>query len=431
MGGECLNTGCVPSKSLLAAAKAAHEIGAAARFGIDAGPPEIDFARVHAYVHRVIAAIAPHDSAERLEALGCRVIRAAARFVDPQTVEVAGERIRARRFVIATGSRPAIPPLEGLERTPYFTNETLFDNSVLPEHLIVIGGGPIGCEMAQAHRRLGAQVTLIDAGPILPRDDPDAVSVVRETLAGEGVALHERTKITRVAAREGCVTVTLPDRAIDGSHLLVAAGRTRSFEGLGLDAAGVTHDANGIVVDARMCTTNRRVYAAGDAAGGAFTHLAAYHASIVLQNVLFRLPAKRDLGALPWVTFTDPELAQIGMTEAQARAVHGDAVRAIRAEFAENDRAQTDAATAGFAKIVTARRGRVLGATIVGRNAGELVLPWSLAIAQKLRVKALASAIVPYPTLSEVSRAAAGQFYAPLLFGARTRMVVKFLRLFG
>jgi pyruvate/2-oxoglutarate dehydrogenase complex dihydrolipoamide dehydrogenase (E3) component len=435
MGGDCLNTGCVPSKTLLAAAKVAYTIRNANRYGIGAAEPLVDFAAVHDYVHKVIGTIAPHDSVERFTTLGCTVIKARARFVDDRTVEAGGKLVRARRFVIATGSRAAVPPIVGLEDLPYFTNETLFDNVALPEHLVVIGAGPIGCEMAQAHRRLGSAVTVLDIGQMLPRDDPDAVAVVRSSFAAEGIRLLENVKPVRVEKRGQRIAVLLAgdgESAIEGSHLLIATGRKSNVENLGLEAAGIRFDHRGIEVDSRLRTSNRRVYAAGDVAGSyQFTHLANYHAGIVLRNALFRLPARSDLRTLSWATYTDPELVQVGMSEAQARQSHGDNIRVLRAEFADNDRAQTENAIHGFIKVIVSKRGRVLGVTIVGRTAGELALPWVLAISKGIRVGALATTIVPYPTLSEISKRAAGNFYAPRLFGRRTRILVRLLGWLG
>jgi pyruvate/2-oxoglutarate dehydrogenase complex dihydrolipoamide dehydrogenase (E3) component len=398
--------------------------------------PEVDFTKVRDYVHEVIAKIAPHDSIERFTALGCTVIKARARFLDDRTVEADGNRIRARRFVIATGSRAAVPSIPGLADVPYLTNETLFDNAVLPQHLVIIGAGPIGCEMAQAHRRLGSQVTILDLGPMLPRDDPEAVAVIRNSFAAEGIGVMERVTILRIEMRVRGIGVALAhdggERWIAGSHLLIATGRTPNVEGLGLEAAGIRCGPKGIEIDAHLRSSNRRVYAAGDVAGGyQFTHLANYHAGIILRSALFRLPARTDLRALPWVTYTDPELAQVGMTEAQARQLHGDRARVRRAELADNDRAQAESATQGFIKVMVSKHGRVLGATIVGRQAGELALPWILSVSRGLRIGAMATAIAPYPTFSEISKRAAGEFYRPKLFSRRTRALVRLLGLLG
>jgi len=432
MGGDCLNFGCVPSKSLLAAARLAEIMRRSTALGIASTPPHVDFAAVMDSVHKVIAAIAPNDSVERFERFGVRVLRAEARFTNPHTVRAGDIEIRPRRFVIATGSHPAVPAIPGLDRTPYLTNETVFANRERPEHLVVIGGGPIGIEMAQAHRRLGARVTVLDIGPLLPRDDPELVAFLAQRLTSEGIAAHPRVEITNIERDGEAIVLRLADGGrITGSHLLVAAGRRPSIEALDLPAAGIEASAKGIAVDARMRTTNRRAFAVGDVTGGPqFTHVANYHAGIVIRNALFRLPAKIDYRALPWVTYTDPELAQVGLTEVAARAA-GVVVRVLRWPFVENDRAQTERDTEGLVKVVLQRNGRVLGASILGAAAGDLILPWALAISQKLKIGALANLIAPYPTRSEASKRAAGCYYTPTLFSSRTRRLVRLLAHFG
>lgn len=443
MGGDCLNTGCVPSKSLLAAAHAAHAQGAGARFGIAARAPAVDFAAVSAHVQDVIASIAPHDSAERFEGLGCTVLGAEGRFVAPDCVAAGEDRIHARRFVIATGSRAFVPPIPGLDSVPYLTNETVFGLKDAPAHLIVIGGGPIGVEMAQAHRRLGCRVTLIEGLTILNRDDPELVAVVRRALAADGIEVIEGARVGAVAGNVAgnvaraatAVSVTLDGpggrRTVDGSHLLVAVGRAANVDGLGLEAAGIDYSRKGIAVDARLRTSNRRVFAIGDVAGGPqFTHVAGYHAGIVIRNSLFRLPARADHRAVPWVTYADPELAAVGLSEAEAKA-RGIDHTVLRANFADNDRARAERATDGLLKAVVGRKGRVLGAAIVGAHAGELILPWVFAVQGKLAIGDLASVIAPYPTLSEITKRAAGSWYTPRLFSARTRRLVRFLGRFG
>ncbi|MBI1869163.1 MAG: FAD-dependent oxidoreductase [Methylocystis sp.] len=433
MGGDCLNAGCVPSKSLLAAAKAAHALRSAAAFGVRGGAPQIDFRAVHDHVHGVIAAIAPHDSEERFRSLGCTVLRERARFLDERTVAAGDARVKARRFVVATGSRAAVPPIPGLDGLAFLTNETLFELTELPRHLLVIGAGPIGCEMAQAFRRLGAEVSVIDMGPMLPKDDAEAAAVVRQALQADGVTLLENAGIARAEQDEAGAALVLADGGrLAGSHLLVAAGRAANVEGLDLDKAGVRFNRKGVEVDARLRTSNPRIFAAGDVAGGPqFTHWAGHHAGIVLRNALFRLPAKVDARALPWVTFTDPELAQVGLTEAEARARHGERVRVLRADFADNDRARAERNAQGFLKAIVDKRGRILGATIVGPQAGELIPTWGLALSGGLRIGALAGMIAPYPTLGEINKRAAGSFYAPTLFGSRTRWLVRLLGMFG
>jgi pyruvate/2-oxoglutarate dehydrogenase complex dihydrolipoamide dehydrogenase (E3) component len=429
MGGDCLNTGCVPSKALIAAAHAAAAVRHSGRFGVNGHEPEVDFSRVHGHVHGVIAAIAPHDSVERFEGLGVTVLQAAGRFTSPTEVAAGGERIRARRFVIATGSSPAVPPIPGLAETPYLTNETVFALTERPGHLIVLGGGPIGIEMAQSFRRLGAAVTLLDIATILPRDEPEAVEVLRRRLVAEGVALHERAVIASVSRSANGVAVALADGAsIEGTHLLVAAGRRPNVAGLGLDEAGIAATPRGITVDAGLRTTNRRVFAIGDVAGGPqFTHIAGYHASLVIRSALFGLPVKTDYAALPWVTYADPELAHVGLTEAEARKA-GHPVTVLAEPLSGNDRAQAERETEGLIKIVLGKRGRILGVTIVGPRAGEMLGLWGLAIQKRMAIGAVASTLAPYPTMAEISKRAAGRWYTPTLFGARTRRIVGLLQ---
>jgi pyruvate/2-oxoglutarate dehydrogenase complex dihydrolipoamide dehydrogenase (E3) component len=430
MGGDCLNYGCVPSKSLLAAAKLANAWRHGAAFGIAHTPPHIDFAAVMDSVQRVIARLAPNDSVERFAALGVDVIQAEARFVDPRAVRAGdGPLVRPRRFVIATGSAPVVPPIPGLDGVPFLTNETVFASRVLPEHLIVIGGGPVGIELAQAHRRLSAPVTVIDAGPLLPRDDPELVALLAECLAGEGIALMPSTAIAGVERAGSGIAVQLANgERIAGSHLLVAAGRRPNLAALDLAAAGIAANDAGIVVDRRLHTTNRRAFAIGDAVAGGprFTHVALQQAGIVIRNALFRLPARVDYRALPWVTYTDPELAQVGLTEAEAKRA-GSAARVLRWSFADNDRAHTERDTTGVVKVVTSQRGRILGVTILGAAAGDLIVPWALAISQNLRIGAMANLVVPYPSRGEAGKRAAGSFYTPTLFGRRTRRIVRLL----
>ncbi len=438
MGGDCLNYGCVPSKALLAAAKRVSVSRGFRAFGLEGAPPRVDFAAVMDHVHGVIAAIEPNDSQERFEGLGVRVLRAAGRFTGPDTVEAGGTRIRARRIVIATGSSPVTPPIPGLESVPFLTNETVFENRVLPRHLIVIGGGPIGIEMAQAHRLLGADVTVLEALPrIMPHDDPELVTLLTERLRADGVTIRTGAAIRRIERAGETIAVVLAtadgEERIVGSHLLVAVGRRANLDALALDKAGIARGAKGeLVIDRRLRTTNRRVYAVGDAAGGPqFTHVASYHAGIVLRNILFRLPAKVDYRALPWVTYSEPELAQVGLTEAAAAARHGGDLTVLRWPFHENDRAQAERDTHGLVKVLTRKNGRVLGASILGAHAGELIQPWGLAISQGLKVGALASLMAPYPTLAEASKRAAGSFFAPKLFGDRTRTLVRWLQRLG
>lgn len=435
MGGDCLNYGCVPSKALIAAGKHAKAMTDGADFGITPVKPQVDFAKVNAHVKDVIAGIAPMDSVERFEGLGVTVLQGAGSFVDKRTVEVNGQKIKARRIVIATGSSAATPPIPGLDQVSYLTNENIFDLTTCPEHLIIIGGGPIGMEMAQAHVRLGARVTVLEAFKLLGKDDPELTAIVLDRLRSEGADLREGVKIGRIDQTGGDVSITLQtetgEEIIKGRHLLVAAGRKPNLGGLNLEAAGIDYTPRGIKVDDRLRTTNKKVFAIGDVAGGLqFTHVAGYHAGIVIRNALFRVPAKADHSSVPWVTYTDPEMAHVGLTEEMARQKMSK-VEVLRWPFAENDRAAAERKTEGLIKVITDSHARILGASIVGPGAGELILPWIMAVSQGMKVSTMASVIAPYPTMSEVSKRAAGSYYTPTLFSARTRFVVRFLSMFG
>ncbi len=435
MGGDCLNYGCVPSKALLAAAKRADAVRTASTFGIDVIEAQVDHARVHDYVHGVIAAIAPNDSVERFTGLGVRVIEAQANFLDKNTVEAGRFLIRARRFVVATGSSPVIPPIPGLDEVPYYTNETIFDVSERIQHLIVLGGGPIGMEIAQAHRMLGAHVTVIDAATILGREDPEAARIIIDRFTDSGIMLQPGTRVERVEKAVQGVGVHIGKQGeteiIKGSHLLVATGRKPTVKGLSLERAGIVFDARGIKVNSRLRTTNPRVYAIGDVVGGLqFTHLANYHAGIVIRNVLFRIRAKVG-AAIPRVTFTDPELAQIGLTEAEARTRYRRRIRILRWPYADNDRAQTEHVSHGFIKVITRTDGRILGCTIVGAEAGELIQLWVMALAKDMRIGDVTGLVLPYPTLSELSKRVAYTFYQPTLTKRWLRTIIDLLRRLG
>ena len=431
MGGDCLNTGCVPSKALIAAASRAHAMRNSGKFGIAPVEPEIDFAAVMDHVHGVIAAIAPIDSQERFEGLGVKVIRAHATFTGERSVEGGGVNVRAKHIVIATGSRPFIPPIEGLGETPHLTNETIFNNRTLPGHLIVIGGGPIGVELAQAHARLGAEATIIEGGPsILGKDDPELVDVVRTQLIKDGVRIIEGAVVDAVAGDENGVTVRAGQQTIAGTHLLVAVGRAPTVDGLNLEAAGVDYDRKGVKVDGALRTTNKRVYAMGDVAGGRqFTHVAGYHASVLVRRILFKAPAKNNEHLAPWVTYTDPEIAQTGLTEREAKEKFGN-IKVARWEASENDRAQAERDMRGLIKVMTKNNGEILGASIVGKEAGELIQPWAYALANGQKIKSFTNYIAPYPTRGELSKRAAGAWYTPTLFSGRTRKLVSLLSVF-
>lgn len=435
MGGDCLNAGCVPSKALLAAAHAAQNMRESDTFGIKPAEPSVDWAQVNQHVHKVIAAIAPNDSVERFEGLGVKVIQAKAQFIDEKTVEAGDVQVRAKYFVLATGSSAFVPPIEGIDQISYFTNENIFGNRDAVDHLVVIGGGPIGMELAQAHRRLGAKVTVMEVARLLMKDDPELTAIVIDRLRGEGVNFYEGGRNLRLEKRDdGFAAYCEMDEGeacVEGSHLLVATGRRANVDGLNLKAAGVRFSPHGVDVDSRLRTSNHRIFAIGDVAGPyQFTHMAAYQAGIVIRNMLFKLSARVDYSAVPWVTYTDPELAHVGMSEADAEESGRD-VRVLKWSFEENDRAQAEKRTEGLIKVITEKNGRILGADIVGLHAGELIQPWILAISQKMKIGAMAGMIAPYPTLAEVNKRIAGSFYTEKLFSAGTKKLVRFLMRFS
>jgi pyruvate/2-oxoglutarate dehydrogenase complex dihydrolipoamide dehydrogenase (E3) component len=436
MGGDCLNYGCVPSKAIIAAGKHAHAIGEAPSLGVSAGEVKIDYKQVHKHIHSVIGAIAPNDSVERYTAMGVKVIQESAAFVDRETVVAGDHQIKARRFVVATGSTAFVPPIPGLDSVDYLTNETLFDRTRKSRHLIVIGGGPIGMEMAQAHRRLGSEVTVIEGLKALGKDDPELAAVVLGRVRAEGVEILEGAKVTAVEKRGKTgvrVTVETDDgeATVDGSDILIATGRKANVEGLGLDEAGIKHDRAGIKVGANLRSSNRRVYAIGDVAGGLqFTHVAGYHAGLVIQQILFRLPARENREIIPWATFTDPELAHVGLTEDTARKRAGK-IHVLRWPYVENDRAQAEGKTDGLIKMVTDKKGRILGVSIAGAGAGELINMWALAITNKMKLSDVRGFVPAYPTMTEIGKRAAITYYAPMTRKPFIRKLITFLRRFG
>ena len=435
MGGDCLNTGCVPSKAMLEAAKIAKIANnGMPSMGISAGQAQIDFGAVKAHVRDVIAGIAPHDSEERFRGLGVNVIKSEASFTSKDSVTAIqdGEPIsvRAKYFVVATGSHPVAPPINGLEGVSYYTNETIFDLNEKPQHLIIIGGGPIGIEMAQAHRRLGCDVTVLEAFAIMGRDDPDLVGRLMTKMTDEGIRLIEQARITSITQNGARIMIDISDgESIEGTHLLVAAGRRPNIDTLNLEAANISYDARGIQTDNRLRSSNKRVYAIGDVAGQhQFTHVAGYHAGIVIRNILFKLPAKLRDDAIPWVTYTDPELAQTGLTWTEAVSRYGaEAVRRTDWELRDNDRARAARRTEGLIRVISDKKGKILGASILAPNAGELIHSWTLALQAGLKMSAMAGTIAPYPSWSEASKRAAGAFFTERLFSARTKKLVQFL----
>jgi len=435
MGGDCLNYGCVPSKSLLSAAKAFYHVKQSDYFGVQTEKLSLDFNKVMQHVKHVITTIEKNDSVERFESLGVNVIQAPGKFIDAKTLQAGDTLIKAKRFVVATGSSPFVPPIPGLDQVHYKTNETIFDLTEQPKHLIVIGGGPIGCELAQAFAMLGSQVTILEGFKILPKDDADCVAIVREQLEKTGITIHENIKVHQVSSSENKVIAVTIEKdgqtdTISGSHLLISTGRRANVQGLELEKANVKYSPKGIEVDERLRSSNKKIYAIGDVAGSfQFTHIANYHAGIVLRNILFRLPAKVDYRAVPWVTYTEPEMAHVGLT-AEAVKDRSD-VQITEWPYQDNDRAQAEYETIGKIKIMTDKKARILGVTIVGAKAGELILPWVIAIREKKTLRTFTDTIVPYPTLSELSKRVSGEFYTPKLFSNKTRWLVRLLLKLG
>jgi pyruvate/2-oxoglutarate dehydrogenase complex dihydrolipoamide dehydrogenase (E3) component len=416
MGGDCLNFGCVPSKALIATGKAAHAQRHGAQYGVADADGTVDYAAAKDHVADVIAQIAPVDSQERFEGFGIKVIREYGRFISPTEVQAGDTVISARRIVIATGSSPLVPPIPGLNTVPYETNETLFDLRETPEHLLIIGGGPIGMEMAQAHVRMGCKVTVIEGAKALGKDDPELAEVVLNSLRDEGVAIEEDALAAQVRGTAGAIEVEAKDgRVFKGTHLLMAVGRKANIGRLDLDKAGIAPARNGIQVDASLRTTNKKVYAIGDVAGGLqFTHVAGYHAGVIIRSMLFGLPSKARTSHIPWATYTDPELAQVGLTEAEAKARHGAKLEVVRFHYHHNDRAIAERKTKGFIKVMVVK-GRPVGASIVGYQAGELINLWALALANNMKMSQIAAMVAPYPTIGEINKRASGAYFTPRL----------------
>ncbi|PJI93133.1 pyruvate/2-oxoglutarate dehydrogenase complex dihydrolipoamide dehydrogenase (E3) component [Yoonia maricola] len=430
MGGDCLNYGCVPSKALIASAKQAYAMSHGAKLGISEVEAQVDYAAAKDHVHDVIATIAPVDSVERFEGLGVHVISEFGTFISKTEVQAGDNIIEARRFVVATGSGPFVPPIPGLDTVKHYTNEDIFDLREKPKHLLIIGGGPIGMEMAQAHRRLGCEVTVIEGLKAFGKDDPEMAAIVLENLKAEGINIVEEAQAEKISGKGEAITVHTPKGDFTGSHLLMAVGRKVNTDKLDLDAGGIAHDRSGLKVGPDLrSVTNKKVYAAGDVAGGLqFTHVAGYHAGVLIRSMLFGLPSKQRTDHIPWATYTDPELAQVGLTEAQAKKKYGGTLEVVRFEFHHNDRLIAERKTKGLIKVMVVK-GRPVGASIAGHMAGELIGMWAMAIANKMKMSAIANTVLPYPTVSEVNKRAAGAYFSPRLFENPTvKRVVGFVQ---
>lgn len=437
LGGENLYRGSVPSKALIAASRQAQNARQTRGFGMTPLTPVINFRAVSEHIQSVVAAVAPNESAERLAGFGVQVLRGFARFETPDAVSVGERRINARNFVIATGSSPAAPAIPGLNRVPFLTNETLFTNTTRFDHLIVFGGSAVALELAQAYLRLGSRVTLIAPGRFLPEYDPELSQPLISRMREEGMVLAEGVTGERVEQTDtGGVRLHVAkdgdlDR-VDATHLLIADGRTPNIDGLRLDTAKVAHDGTGVRVSRQLRTNNKQVFALGDVTGGPnYATLARHHADILVRRLVHGSVEQARPDELPVVIFTDPELAHVGMTETQARKERGNAIRVLRWPFSQNDRAVAERRTDGFAKIVASRSGRILGATIIGVSAGELIQTWSLAVSAGLTVAQVSRSIAPYPTFAETSLKAAQGYASERPQQSAVRSVLRLLPRFG
>jgi pyruvate/2-oxoglutarate dehydrogenase complex dihydrolipoamide dehydrogenase (E3) component len=426
LGGDCLHFGCVPSKALLRTAHVAHTIRHAREFGVDVNAPHADIRKVNAYIQNVINTIQHHDSHERFRELGCDLYQGSARFLSASSIQAGDIEIRSKRFVIATGSSAWVPELKGIDSVSYLTNEDMFSLKSLPEHLLVMGAGPVGVEMAQAYSHLGSRVTLIEqAERILPHFDPDISGILKQQFLSDEVSIVHGT-VAGVRQQGDIRAVTLDDgREIRGDQLLVAVGRRPVINDLGLDKAGVEYSAKGVKVNARMQTSNRRIYACGDVTGQMpFTHVAEQQAGVVIANTCFRIPKRMDYRVIPAVVYTEPECAQVGMSTAEAEL--DDSATVIQFDMQQLDRAITDGTRQGFLKLV-ARKGRLVGAHVTGYRAGEIIHELALAIQENLKLSKITTLVHAYPAYSQINRRAASQYFRNSLFSAKTRKLVQLL----
>ena len=437
LGGDCLWTGCVPSKAAIAAAKLAHRMRHAEQLGLVGASPAHAFDRVMARVHEARAQVAQHDDPDRFRGLGVHVVFGTAELRSRDTVAIGDRALTAKRIVVATGAEASIPPIPGLSDVEYLTYATAFDQTTLPRSLVILGGGPIGLEFAQVYRRLGAAVTVIEMLPqLLPREDASTAATLRSILQREGIVVHVDTRVERIEPQvDGRSVVTA--RSASGDRItvpcdsvFVATGRRANTANLGLDTIGVVTDNGAVVVDSALRSSVPGIWAAGDVAGGPqFTHVAEYQAKLVLRNAVFPFVSKSDYSAVPSVTYTDPEVARVGVTGREARERYGR-VDAYRYSFSDLDRAIVDGRDDGFVEVVTRSRGRIVGATVVGSGAGELLAPLVLAMRRKIPLPKLSQIVYPYPTMSEGIKRTADAYYRARLAGrpgAWLRRVVRWL----
>lgn len=426
LGGDCLHYGCVPSKSLLRSAHVAHIVRNADHYGIRVTQAVTDMQQVNASIQKAVEQIQQHDSHERFRELGCDIYTGSARFVNAHNIQVGDAVLNAKRFVVATGSTAWVPDIEGIESTSYLTNENMFNLEVLPEHLLILGAGPVGVEMAQAFARLGSRVTLIEqAERILPQFDRDISRVLKQQFLADGINIVHGTAV-RVQQYDDSREVVLDDgRRFSGDQLLVAIGRRPVVNGLGLDKAGVDFGGHGIKVNTRMQTSRRHIYACGDVTGlMPFTHVAEQQAGVVIANAIFRIPKKMDYRVIPAVVYTEPECAQVGMGMEEAE--QNSSVRVIQFNMRQLDRAITDNTAVGLIKLIV-RKGRIAGAHAIGHHAGEIIHELALAIQENMKLSKITGLVHAYPSYSQLNRRAAGQYYRDSLFSPFTKKLVRVL----
>ena len=433
LGGDCLHFGCIPSKTLIRTANVRHMMKSAGRFGLpDVEIPPVDFGAVRERLQSVISAIQKHDSAERFCKLGARVEFGYAFFKDEHAVLLNGKTYSAKNWVIATGSSPSVPPIAGLDETPFLTNREIFSLDSLPESMIIIGGGSIGIEMAQAFARLGTSVFVVQrGGQILSREDADIARDIAAMLTREGVVFHLNSSIVRAKnlghAREIVIKKGEETISLTAKIVLVATGRQANLTGLGLEGIGVQFDRRGLKLDKRLRTNHAHIYGAGDVTGEyQFTHAAGYEGGIVLNNAIFHIPRRTDYTFFPWCTYTDPELAAIGMNE-KAALNAGIEYKVYTEEFGENDRSLAEGERRGKIKMLLGAKENLLGIQILGPHAGELIAEWVAVMNAGMRLSSLASSVHPYPTLAEINKKVVGDFFAKKIFSDRVRKGLKFL----
>lgn len=427
LGGDCLHYGCVPSKALLKAAHVAHTLRNAGDYGYQVSMPDTDMAAINASVQKAVSTIQVHDSHERFESLGCEVLTGLARFVDSTTIQLGERLITAKRFVIATGSSPWVPGINGLDTVDYVTNEDIFQLDKLPRQLVILGGGPVGVEMAQAFKRLGSGVSLVEkAERILPKSDPEISKTLMQVFENEGIDIAVDKTVVAVESANGEIKVIMQDGSvIYGDKLLVAMGRRPVVDALGLEKAGVEYTSRGITVNARMQTTNRHIYACGDVTGlMPFTHVAEQQAGVIIANLVFKIPKHMDYRVIPSVIYTEPECAQVGMSSEDAK--NNESIEIVHFDMSELDRAVAEHTTTGFARLIV-KKGRLIGAHIVGPHAGDVIHELVLAIQDKMKLSKITGMVHAYPSYAQVNRRVASQYFRDKLFSNGTKRFVRLL----